>query len=97
MGGVAAPGRRQRSGRLRALIVGWTLGRLEKELGVQVLGLRRVGFEHHPPSDRELAVGDGIVVSATPEGLDKLACLTPPTRELGRYRQGRWQLRPVNQ
>jgi hypothetical protein len=42
-----------------------------------------------------LHVGDGFVVSAGPEALDKLASLTPPSRELGRYRQGRWALTTV--
>lgn len=76
-----------------SLLVGWTIGRLEDDLDVQVLAHRRERFEHHPPDDVVLEVGDGFVVSASPEALDKVASLTPPTRELGRYRQGRWPLR----
>ena len=44
-----------------------------------------------------LEVGDGFVVSAGPDALDNLACLTPPTREMGRYQQGRWPLRATVQ
>ena len=31
-------------------LVGWTVGRLENELGVNVLAHRTVGFEFHPPT-----------------------------------------------
>jgi hypothetical protein len=61
---------------------------------VQVLAHRRERFDQHPPPDVVLQSGDGFVVSAGPEALDRIACLTPPSRELGRYRQGRWVLRP---
>jgi Trk K+ transport system NAD-binding subunit len=77
-----------------SVLVGWTVGRLEDELDVQVLAHRREHFEQHPPDDVVLQVGDGFVVSAGPDALDRVACLTPPTREMGRYRQGRWQLQP---
>ncbi len=76
-----------------SVLVGWTIGRLEDDLDVQVLAHRRERFRHHPPDDVVLEVGDGFVVSANPQALDNLACLTPPTREMGRYRQGRWPLR----
>jgi voltage-gated potassium channel len=75
-------------------LVGWTLGRVQEELVVQVLAHRRTSFNQNPPDDVVLEVGDGFVVSAGPDALDRIACLTPPTRELGRYREGRWVLRP---
>jgi len=62
-----------------------------------VLAHRRDEFRRHPPHDVTIAEGDGIVVSAGPEALDNLACLTPPTREMGRYQQGRWPLRATVQ
>ena len=76
-----------------SVLVGWTIGRLEEELDVQVLAHRRQEFRQHPPNDIVLEDGDGVVVSAGPDALDNLACLTPPTREMGRYKQGRWPLR----
>jgi voltage-gated potassium channel len=79
---------------VESVLVGWTVGRLEQELHVQVLAHRRDGhFEMHPANDIVLAVDDGFVVSASTDALDKVACLTPPTREMNRYRQGRWQMR----
>jgi voltage-gated potassium channel len=75
-------------------LVGWTIGQLESRVGVQVLAHRHDRFEHHPPLDRALSAGDGVVVSAAPDALDRLACLTPPTRHLQRYREGRWEIRP---
>jgi len=74
-------------------LVGWTLARIEADLEVQVIAHRRERFDHHPDHSVELQVGDGFVVSASPEALDRMANLTPPTREMGRYRQGRWPLR----
>jgi len=77
-----------------AVIVGWDIGRIEGELDVQVLAHRRDGhFQQHPSHDIVLAVGDGFVVSASTDALDRVACLTPPTREMNRYRQGRWEIR----
>jgi hypothetical protein len=73
-----------------SLIIGWTVGRLEAELDVQVLAHHREHYERHPSGDTELEVGDSIVVSASSEGLDRLSTHTPPTREMGRYREGRW-------
>ena len=48
----------------------------------------------HPPTTSCCRSGDGFVVSAGPDALDRIAGLTPPTREMGRYREGRWPLRP---
>ena len=62
---------------------------------MQVLAHRHERFDHHPSSDVVLAVGDAFVVSAGPDVLDVLSGLTPPSRELGRYRQGRWEHRPL--
>lgn len=75
-----------------SVLVGWTIGQVEDDLDVQVLAHRREHFHQHPPDDVVLQVGDGFVVSAGPDALDRLATLTPPTRELGRHRQGRWPL-----
>ena len=49
-----------------SVLVGWTIGRLEDELDVQVLAHRRETFRQHPPDDVVLEVGDGVVVSAGP-------------------------------
>lgn len=76
-----------------SLLSGWTVGQVEAEFGVQVLARRHDRFEQHPALDAVLDPGDGFVVSADPESLDRLAAFTPPTRELGRYAQGRWPLR----
>jgi Trk K+ transport system NAD-binding subunit len=76
-----------------SVLSGWTIGRIEDDLDVQVLAHRRDHFHRHPPDDVVVLPGDGFVVSADPDALDNLACLTPPTREMGRYQQGRWPLR----
>ncbi len=76
-------------------LVGLTLAEVEQRLDVQVIAHRRSAFVQHPSNDIVLEVGDGFVVSAGADALDRLACLTPPTRELGRYRAGRWELRPT--
>jgi hypothetical protein len=76
-----------------SVLIGWTIGRLEDELDVQVLAHRREEFRQHPPDDIVLEDGDGVVVSAGPDALDNLACVTPPTRAMGRFKQGRWPLR----
>jgi hypothetical protein len=76
------------------VLVGWTIGRIEDELDVQVLAHRRDGqFQQHPSREIALSVGDGFGVSASTDALDRVACLTPPTRELRRYREGRWEIR----
>jgi Trk K+ transport system NAD-binding subunit len=76
-------------------LVGWTIGQLEERLQVQVLAHRHERFDHHPSADAVLEAGDAFVVSAGPDVLDVLSGLTPPSRELGRYRQGRWDHRPL--
>lgn len=73
-------------------LVGRSIGDVEAAQSVVVLAHRTTGFEMHPPPDRVLADGDGIVVSASPEALDRLARLTPPTREMRRYLAGRWPI-----
>ena len=80
-----------------SILVGWTVGQREDDLQGQVLAHRRDHFHQHPPDDVVLAAGDGVVVSAGPDALDELACLTPPTREMGRYREGRWPLRTTEE
>ncbi len=77
-----------------SILNGWSLRRVEDELDVQVLAHRRDGhFQRHPDETMVLTVGDGFVVSASTDALDRVACLTPPTREMSRYRQGRWEIR----
>jgi Trk K+ transport system NAD-binding subunit len=73
-------------------LAGYTVDRIENEFGVNVIAVRSQGFEVHPPGDRVLNVGEGFVVSATPDGLDQLARYVPPTREMRRYLQGRWPI-----
>ena len=75
-----------------SILVGWTVGRLEDEFKVNVLAHRRETFEYHPDADAVLAAGEGIVVAATIDALNRLARLTPPTRFLRRYEDGRWPL-----
>ena len=76
----------------RSRLCDYTVARLEAEFPVAVIAHRRETFEMHPPGDTVLRAGDGVVVSATPEGLDRLARLTPPTREMRRYLDGRWPI-----
>lgn len=73
-------------------LVGWTVGRLEQEFHVNVLALRRERFEYHPAPDEVIGANEGMVVAATIEALNRLARLTPPTRFLRRYEDGRWPL-----
>ena len=73
-------------------LVGYTVGRLEEEFDVRVLAHRRTEFVAHPDAAAALSAGEGIVVSATIESLNRLARLTPPTRYLKRYEEGRWPI-----
>jgi Trk K+ transport system NAD-binding subunit len=73
-------------------LAGYTVDQLEDEFGVNVIAVRAKGFEVHPAGARVLNVGEGFVVSATPEALDQLAKYVPPTREMRRYLQGRWPI-----
>ena len=75
-------------------LVGYTVGQLEKEFDVAVIAHRTHNkFVLHPPDDTVLDVGDHFVLSATIEALNQIARLTPPTRELNLYRQGRWPIK----
>lgn len=76
-----------------SILVGYSLGRLEDEFDVAVIGHRRAGkFALHPPDDVVLQVDDRFVLSASIDALNKVARLTPPRRELHRYREGRWPI-----
>jgi voltage-gated potassium channel len=78
-------------------LAGRTIASLEEELDVRVLAHRRDEFVVHPRADVVLETGDGFVVSATIDRLNRLARLTPPTRYLPRYEQGRWPIEGVVQ
>jgi Trk K+ transport system NAD-binding subunit len=71
-------------------LIGYTLEQLEREFEVAVL-LHRHGenVQLHPASDAVLQSGDGFVVSAEIDALNKLATLTPTTQELRRARMQR--------
>jgi voltage-gated potassium channel len=73
-------------------LVGRSIAELEEEFDVRVIAHRRTEFVVHPRSDVVLERGDGFVVSATIDRLNRLARLTPPTRYLARYEQGRWPI-----
>lgn len=73
-------------------LAGRTIAALEEEFDVRVLAHRRDEFVVHPRPDVVLEAGDGFVVSATIDRLNRLARLTPPTRYLPRYEQGRWPI-----
>jgi Trk K+ transport system NAD-binding subunit len=76
-----------------SILVGYTVGDLEDEFDVAVIAQRRSGkFMLHPRDDAVLLAGDRFVASASIEALNRLARLTPPTREYERYLQGRWSL-----
>ena len=74
--------------------VGMTIDALEHEYWVRVLAHRRRTFDINPEQDVVLQVGDGFVVSASPEALDQVARYTPPTREMRRYLDGRRPIEP---
>ena len=74
--------------------VGYTLGRLEEDFSVRVLAHWRKVFDINPDSATVLQVGDGFVLSASPEALDEVARYTPPTREMHRYLDGRRPIEP---
>jgi len=76
------------------MLVGYTIGHLEDEFNVAVIAQRRDGkFMLHPHDDEVLAVGDRFVVSAPINAIIEIARLTPPTREMDRYLQGRWPIK----
>jgi len=77
-------------------LVGYTVGRLEDEFEVAVIALRKDGkFILHPRDEVVLDVDDRFVASASIAALNTLAHLTPPTREMHRYLQGRWDIHPL--
>ena len=76
-------------------LVGCSLAEVEQRYDVTVLGHRATTFQLNPPPERRLQVGEGFVVSASPDALDRLARATPPTRELRRHAEGRWPLDPT--
>ncbi|MBN1993597.1 MAG: potassium channel protein [Anaerolineae bacterium] len=76
-----------------SVLVGYTVARLETEFNVAVIAHRCQGkFELHPPDDTVLCTGNRFIVSASPEAITQIARLTPPTREMDRYKQGRWSI-----
>ena len=76
-----------------SILVGYTVGDLEDEFEVAIIAQRRAGkFMLHPHDDAVLLAGDRFVASASIPALNKLARLTPPTREYERYLEGRWRL-----
>jgi hypothetical protein len=73
---------------------GYTVGQLEDEFNVAVIAYRRQGQSQlHPPDGTVLSVNDRFTVSASIEAVIKIAKLTPPTRSLDRYHQGRWSIK----
>jgi Trk K+ transport system NAD-binding subunit len=75
-------------------LVGYTVNRLEEEFDVAVIGHRKDGkFYLHPKDNVVLSAGDRFVVSASIEALNNIASLTPPTREMDRYVQGKWPIK----
>lgn len=77
-----------------SVLVGYTVRRLEDEFDVAVIAHRRHGkFHLHPRDEVMLTAGDRFVVSASVDSLIKIARLTPPTREMDRYLQGRWSIK----
>lgn len=74
-----------------SILVNYTVGDLEDEFEVAIIAQRRNGeFRLHPHDDEILSAGDEFVASASIKALNRLAGLTPPTREYDRYLEGRW-------
>jgi Trk K+ transport system NAD-binding subunit len=81
-----------------SMLVGYTVRQLEVEFDVAIIAHRHDGkFMLHPHDEAVLCAGDRFVASASIAALNKLASLTPPTREYERYLQGRWPLERVRQ
>lgn len=77
-----------------SVLVGYTVGQLENEFNVAVIAHRCDGeFNLHPPDDVVFSVGDRFVLSATIPELNRLSRLTPPTRDVDLYHQGRWPIK----
>lgn len=76
-------------------LVGYSVGDLEDEFEVAIIARHRNGkFKLHPHDDETLEAGDRFVASASIDALNRLARLTPPTREFERYLEGRWKIKP---
>lgn len=79
-----------------SILVDYTIGRLEETFNVAVIAKRSHGeFRLHPRDEAILAIGDRFVVSASIDALNRLARLTPPTREMETFRRGLWPLDSV--
>lgn len=77
-----------------SMLVGYTVGQLENEFEVAVIAQNSNGeFRLHPRDNFTLSAGDQFVASASIEALNTLAGLTPPTREMDRYYNGRWPIK----
>jgi voltage-gated potassium channel len=77
----------------KSKLIGYTMADLELEFDVAVIAHRaNENFDLHPPPDAILSAGDGFIVSATLDGLNRLARLTPPTRELRRFAKNKWPI-----
>ncbi len=77
-----------------SILTGYSVGKLEEEFKIAVIGLRKSGrFELHPSRNTCLEAGDSFVVSADIESLNLIAGLTPPVNEYERYKAGHWPLR----
>ena len=78
-------------------LVGYTVHRLEDEFNVAVIGHFTNGeFRLHPSDDVVLTANDRFVVSASIDSLNRIAALTPPTREMDRYEKGQWKIKKKN-
>jgi Trk K+ transport system NAD-binding subunit len=77
-------------------LVNYTVGDLEDEFEVAIIAQRRDGeFRLHPHDEEVLSAGDEFVASASIKALNRLAGLTPPTREYDRYLEGRWSIKTM--
>ena len=77
-----------------SILVGYTVGQLVREFRVAVIAHRKDGkFDLHPSDDTIMVAGDRFVLSASIETLNQIASLTPPTREMDLYQQGRWPIK----
>lgn len=72
-------------------IAGYTVAKIEDEYDIEVLALQSPQVELNPPHDRRLDAGCSFVVSGTIDSINRVAKHTPATRELSRYKAGRWQ------
>ena len=75
-------------------LVNYTIDRIEDQFNVSVIAHRQDGeFKLHPKDDAVLVVGDRFVVSGPVQAISLIADLTPPTREMDRYLEGRWPMK----